>query len=379
MAKRSSAAVSPFVNPLHDFLLSEDDKGGARPVVQIKSEADVNTHLLDRLDRKPLKPGDEPPPIPMGTRFILQDPHFFFHWMDLLGRTSQTSAKRTRYYFRGEGTAEYTLVPSLMRHKRVESLSDQHGASNPLDLQKRLLDRYKRYTQHLIHADGDFDAPLYDDFDILCLAQHYGLPTLLLDWTLNPFVAAYFAAERVTRTRLLEKLATEPKMSIYWIRIWVMRLREPKKREDQTVHLEDRTKAERWHSELGRPGMIPDGPKIVVPLVFTRRIASQVGRFVYCGYMNNMYKDGDVPSLTNFAMQYPKQMPWLELYSLDVSFCLPDEMVKKGTSVTIDEKRDEFLKSVDSMMKTLEFMGFHAGRLFPDLSGWAKYLADGNL
>lgn len=39
--------------------------------------------------------------------------------------------------------------------------------------------------------------PLEEYFDLMSVAQHFGLPTRLLDWTENPYVAAFFASSEL--------------------------------------------------------------------------------------------------------------------------------------------------------------------------------------
>jgi len=115
------------------------------------------------------------------------------------------------YAFRGQRDASWSLMPSVLRTlvpgsvrdqvgeeleylARFASVADRHGLAIPEDSQRlrRLL------VPQITTGDGDWWPPA-DLWSVMALAQHHGIPTRLLDWSWDPYVAAYFAAEGVMR------------------------------------------------------------------------------------------------------------------------------------------------------------------------------------
>lgn len=85
-------------------------------------------------------------------------------------------------WFRGVRDARYGLLPGLFRHPDVTDVEDL------LAMEGRLLDLFKQRSVPFITSR----LPT-EDWEFLFLMQHYGVPTRLLDWSENAFVALWFA------------------------------------------------------------------------------------------------------------------------------------------------------------------------------------------
>ncbi|WP_287031320.1 FRG domain-containing protein [Pseudomonas sp. UBA6310] len=87
----------------------------------------------------------------------------------------------TPIWFRGAGKASYKLLPGLYRHPSKKLVAEIAGLER---------DTMTRFRQRSIPFT---DKSLVDDWDALFFMQHHRVPTRLLDWSENPFVAFYFA------------------------------------------------------------------------------------------------------------------------------------------------------------------------------------------
>ena len=103
----------------------------------------------------------------------LQTEIFHDTWNDQLMRY------RDNRVYRGMGNAAWTMEPALNR-----------ACPHDLSLEQQMLRSFRKYGYADLQGVTSF-------WQTAALAQQFGLPTRLLDWTYSPLVAAHFATEDI--------------------------------------------------------------------------------------------------------------------------------------------------------------------------------------
>jgi FRG domain len=107
-----------------------------------------------------------------------------------LGTVAKADQGDDRLLFRGQSSSGWSLCPGIFRAR--------DGKVLPLERRRERLDRLSLCLDEFMGEYGRFrqgteQAPKRDFNEKMAIAQHYGLPTPLLDWTESALVAMFFS------------------------------------------------------------------------------------------------------------------------------------------------------------------------------------------
>lgn len=133
--------------------------------------------------------------------------------------------------FRGHSNAEYRLSSTMERDISIDNVVDAQGQPDLRANWRRSngVDWYRRYCAEILlrfqaMSYGFSDVPKdASDMETWAIGRHFGLLSPYLDWTLSPFVAAFFALEKVYNTFTHAKASYKPLPRDGVVAIWGLR------------------------------------------------------------------------------------------------------------------------------------------------------------
>jgi hypothetical protein len=186
---------------------------------------------------------------------------------------------------------DHHLAPGLYRHPKITAIKDL------LDLEMKMLSHFTQRSIPFVNRN------LGGDWDRLFFMQHFEIPTRLLDWTENPFIALYFA---------LTSKSEDPKCDSA---VWML---DPvawnRKSLDHITFKEGILSVDDTLLENLKPGADSDtmnaDPLAITGFHNSARIVAQRGVFTIFGkdtqHMEDIYGGGDYPQDCLLKVRLPE-------------------------------------------------------------------------
>ena len=176
------------------------------------------------------------------------------------------------FWFRGHAQPYWNLTPGALRYPTVDERRKALG----------LISDFKRIAEAKLSRLPDPD----DGFKWAQIAQHYGLPTRLLDWTESATAALYFACLSPTTDGIVFVL--NPIELNRMSKVGQARILDPQSDREFILRFLNRGPRERKRPSL---------PVAVNPTWSTERLIVQKGTFTLHGSLFSLNK-ANVPSLS---------------------------------------------------------------------------------
>jgi hypothetical protein len=213
---------------------------------------------------------------------------------------------QTNLVFRGQADSTWRLAPSVLRHDAdnedktfFDSFFKKRHLTTELQifLEARLIQRFidqcdraglpipndslARRQRMFNGENANIDRfqkcpalwPDNDWVDLLAIAQHHDLPTRLLDWSFNPFVAVYFAASAALKRR--KKWVPETRLAVWALNVVGI--------DELTTRPPGPVPPGQFHdpqiTPYRHPSLIPDLRVITVPGAISVHLSAQSGLF----------------------------------------------------------------------------------------------------
>jgi hypothetical protein len=132
-------------------------------------------------------------------------------WKEFYELIATDFADSPAYVYRGQADAAWPTFSSLDRWEQQHPTKPNRAGKNRPEFLCHPVTRdvHLRRFRQAVRSIAPFDLPKEEEGPAWALAQHHGLRTPLLDWSLSPFVALYFAFEDELIARDRELLEPE--------------------------------------------------------------------------------------------------------------------------------------------------------------------------